>query len=95
MVVWMLSGYGRLMREMGGRRGEGGEDGKEWERGRRGGGREWNHLAEMNIIEYELDEQSHLGGGGGVKSLLYGKGIPDTLNSIQHAWLPKARRTNR
>jgi len=43
----------------------------------------------------ELDEQSHLGGGGEVKNLLYGKGIPDSLNSIQHAWLPKARRTNR
>ncbi len=57
MVVWMLSGCGRLMREMGGRRGEGGKMGKS---GREGGegregreGREWNHLAEMNIIEYE------------------------------------------
>lgn len=55
MVVWMLSGYGRLMREMGGRRGEG-EGGKMGKSGREGGeGREWrkwNHLAEMNIIEY-------------------------------------------
>ncbi len=34
MVVWKLSGYGRLMREMGGKRGKGGKMGKS---GREGG----------------------------------------------------------
>jgi len=38
MVVWMLSGYGRLMREMGGRRGKG--------RGWKERGYVINHLAD-------------------------------------------------